>query len=131
MCEHTCCSILFIMMDGVDPKLKSNLEYFWKGFENGFEIKEKKEKKLENKSILKVVKFILESLTKLSIFIWIGKYIWNYTRIRFELGLDLKTRIEKKEFELEKYPFFPFQPSSRESAQPPLPSLPRSARSAA
>ena len=65
--------------------------------------------------MFKVVKFILGSLTKLSIFIWIGKYIWNYTWIRIELGLDLKTRIEKKEFELEKYPFFPFQPS-QESA---------------
>ena len=28
-------------MSGVDPKLQSNLECFWKGFENGFEIKEK------------------------------------------------------------------------------------------
>ena len=58
-------------MSGVDTKLQSNLEGFWKGFENGFEIKEKKEKKIENKSIFKVIKFILESLPKLSIFIWI------------------------------------------------------------
>ena len=42
---------------------------FYKGFENGFEIKEKKEKKIrKNKIIFKVVKFILGSLTKFSIF---------------------------------------------------------------
>ena len=46
MCEHTCCCILFIVMDGVDPKLQSKLECFLKEFENGFEIKEKKEKKI-------------------------------------------------------------------------------------
>ena len=50
-------------------KLQSNLECFWNKIENDFEIKEKKEKKLENKSIFKVVKFILESLIELSIFI--------------------------------------------------------------
>ena len=32
------------MMNGVDLKLQSNLECFLKEFENGFEIKEKKEK---------------------------------------------------------------------------------------
>ena len=42
---------------------------FLKRVENGFEIKEKKEKKIRNKSIFKVVKFILESLIELSIFI--------------------------------------------------------------
>ena len=53
-----------------DPKLQSNLECFLKGFKNGFEIKEKKEKKIrEIKVFFKVVKFILGSLTKLSIFI--------------------------------------------------------------
>ena len=48
MCEHTCCCILFIVIDGVDPKLQSNLECFWNEIKNGFEIKEKKEKELEN-----------------------------------------------------------------------------------
>jgi len=33
------------MMSGVDPKVQSNLECFWKRFENGFEIKEKKIRK--------------------------------------------------------------------------------------
>ena len=75
-------------MSGVDPNLQSNLECFWKGFENGFEIKEKKIRKI--KVFLKVVKFILGSLTKLSIFIWIGKYIWNYTWIWFEFGLGFE-----------------------------------------
>ena len=66
------------------------LKCFWNEIENGFEIKEKKEKK-----ILKIrvfLKFILGSLTKLSIFIWIGKYIWNYTWVWFEFGLDLEIR---------------------------------------
>jgi hypothetical protein len=49
MCEHTCCCILFIVMDGEDPKLRSKLECFWKEFENGFEIKERKEKKIRKK----------------------------------------------------------------------------------
>ena len=42
MCEHTCCCILFIVMNGVDP----NSKVIWNVFENGFEIKEKKEKKI-------------------------------------------------------------------------------------
>ena len=46
MCEHTCCCILFIVMNDVDPELQSKLECFRKEFENGFEIKEKKEKKI-------------------------------------------------------------------------------------
>ena len=46
MFVHTCWCIKFIMTSGVDPKLQSNLECFLKGFENGFEIKEKKEKKI-------------------------------------------------------------------------------------
>ena len=95
-------------MRGVDPKLQSNLECFWKGFENGFENKRKERKEnLKNKSIFKVVKFVLESLTKLSIFIWVGKYIWNYTWIWFEFGLELKTR-NRKGFEFEKLSFFLF-----------------------
>ena len=41
MCEHTCCS-LFIVMKGVDPNSKVIWNVF-ENFENGFEIKEKKE----------------------------------------------------------------------------------------
>ena len=47
---------------------KVNWNVFLKEFENGFGIKRKK-RKLENKSIFKVVKFILESPIELSIFI--------------------------------------------------------------
>ena len=43
---------------------------FWNEIENGFEIKEKKEKKIRKiKVFLKVVKFILENLMELTIFI--------------------------------------------------------------
>ena len=46
MCEHTCCCILFIVMNGDDPNSKVIWNVFEKEFENGFEIKEKKEKKI-------------------------------------------------------------------------------------
>ena len=66
MCEHICYYILFIVMNGVDP----NSKVIWNVFEKGLKMAlKRKKRKLENKSIFKVVKFILESLTKLSIFI--------------------------------------------------------------
>ena len=45
MCEHTCYGILFIVINGVDPNSKVIWNVF-ENFENGFEIKEKKEKKI-------------------------------------------------------------------------------------
>ena len=76
-------------MSGVDPKLQSNLECFWKGFENGFEIKENKI------SILKVVKFILESLTKLSILFEQGSIFETILEFDLNLAWDLKTTNRK------------------------------------
>ena len=59
-------------------------------FENGFEVKEKKDKReLENKRVLKVAKFIFENLPKVLILFWIESifetifefeldHIWNW-----------------------------------------------------
>ena len=45
MCEHTCCCILFIVMNGVDPNSKVIWNVFEKGLKMALKIKEKKEKK--------------------------------------------------------------------------------------
>ena len=46
MCEHTCCCILFIVMNSVDPNSKVIWTIFEKGLKMALKIKEKKEKKI-------------------------------------------------------------------------------------
>ena len=54
-------------------------------FENGFEVKEKKDKReLENKRVLKVAWFIFENLPKVLILFWIESIF----EIMFEFELD-------------------------------------------
>ena len=58
---------------------------FWNKFENGFEVKERKEKReLENKRVLKVAKFIFENLPKVIILFWIESIF--ETIFEFDLG---------------------------------------------
>ena len=56
MCEHTCCCILFIAMNGVDP----NSKVIWNAFEKSLKMAlKRKKRKLENKSIFKSCKVYL------------------------------------------------------------------------
>ena len=82
-------------MNDIDPELQSKLECFWKEFENGFEIKEKKEKKIRKiKVFLKVVKFILENLMELTIFIkWESIF---ETILELDLNLAWNWKIRKR-----------------------------------
>ena len=58
---------------------------FGNKFENGFEVKEKKDKReLENKRVLKVAKFIFENLPKVLILFWIESIFETI----FEFDLD-------------------------------------------
>ena len=63
---------------------------FGNKFENGFEVKEKK-----NKRVLKVAKFIFENLPKVLILFLNWKYIWNNIWIWIGSYLKLVFEIRK------------------------------------
>ena len=96
---HTWQCIWFIAMSGWIQNAKWIQNVFENKFENGFEVKEKKDKReLENKRVLKVAKFIFENLPKVLILFWIEKYIWNYIWICiwFIIEFGFENKIEKK-----------------------------------